>query len=402
MRPLLARVAFAIALLLAVPELLARGVFPLPEVLNFDRSAYSHMGFAPGGHQLTSLGHASFRWASDPDGFEFVHALNLYGFRDETWLLAKRRGTTRVAFVGDSFVEGFSAPCEDTIPRRFAELARRRGEALESLNLGVGGGSLESYGRLLRDALPLFRPDAVILVLFANDVVEKRLPSDWRKDALVPQRSSAWTPRLGSVAARLAAGRRVPRRWIEPPFDFLPRVPDPRNPWSDGRRAGSLAFVEPEIARAARHGRFNPMLPEALPWFAKALARAVDLTPWLRGFREHSHALGAAFGVVYLPTKMQVSDRYRPFVARYSPPGSAVSLTGPLYQQHARKLAADCAALGLPFLDLTPSLRAKDADAALYWSYDDHLRPRGYRVVAERISDWWQQGWGRLRPEDPK
>ena len=69
MRSLLARVAFAIALLLAVQELLARAVFPLPEVLNFDRSAYSHMGFAPGGRQPTSLGHASFTWASDPDGF---------------------------------------------------------------------------------------------------------------------------------------------------------------------------------------------------------------------------------------------------------------------------------------------------------------------------------------------
>jgi len=391
MRPLLLRIAFALALLLALQELLARAVFPLPEVANFDRSAYSHMGFAPGGHQPTSLGHASFTWASDPDGFEFVHALNLYGFRDEEWRLARRDGVTRVAFVGDSFVEGFSAPLDDTIPRVFAELAGRRGQHIEALNLGVGGGTLPSYTRLLRDALPLFRPDAVVLVLFANDVVEKRLPGDWREGALVPERTSPWRPRLAYVAHRLAAGGRVPLRWVEPPFDFLPIVPDPRNPWSDGRRAGELAFVAPEIARAARNGRFNPMLPDAMPWFERALRRPVDLAPHLRAFRDHARSLDADLGVVYLPTKMQVSDRYLESIARYSPPGSAVPLTGSVYQRHARELADVCRKLELPYLDLTPVLREGEESAALYWDYDDHLRPRGYRTSAAALLDWWER-----------
>jgi hypothetical protein len=402
MRPLLLRIAFALTLLLVVQELLARAVFPLPEVLNFDRAAYSHLGFAPGGHQPTSLGHASFTWASDPDGFEFVHALNLYGFRDETWPLTKRAGSIRVAFVGDSFVEGFSAPPEDTIPRVFGERARAAGETVETLNLGVGGGSLPSYARLLRDALPLFRPDAVVLVLFANDVVEKRLADDWLAGTLVPERTRAWMPRLVRVGRRLAAGERAPRRWTEPPFAFLPAVPDPRNPWSDGRRAGALAYVEPEIARAARNGRFNPMLPEAMPWFAKALPRPVDLAPWLRAFRDYTQTQGAALGVVYLPSKMQVSNRYLPAIARYSPPGSAVSLLGPEYQRHARELAETCAQLDLPFLDLTPALRERDAEAASYWSYDDHMLPAGYREAAARIHDWWQLGWADQRPGEPR
>ena len=63
-RPLLLRIALALLLLLLVQEGLARAVFPLPEVLNFDRSAYSWLGFAPGGNQPTSLGNASFTWAS--------------------------------------------------------------------------------------------------------------------------------------------------------------------------------------------------------------------------------------------------------------------------------------------------------------------------------------------------
>ena len=391
MRPLVLRIAFSLGTLLAVLELLARVVFPLPEVANFDRSAYSHMGFAPGGHQPTSLGHASFTWASDPDGFEFVHALNLYGFRDDTWPLAKQAGATRVAFVGDSFVEGFSAAGEDTIPVVFETLAREKGRRVEALNLGVGGGTLESYTKLLRDTLPLFRPDTLILVLFANDVIEKRLPPGWLDDPLVPLRPSLWQPRLAWLASQLVAGERLPRRWTEAPFAFLPIVPDPRNPWTDGKRAGELVFVEPSLARAARDGRFNPMLPDAMPWFARALVRPVDLAPHLRAFRDHARELGADFGVVYLPTKMQVSDRYLPFVAEYSPPGSAISLTADRYQRHARALAATTKALGVPFLDLTPVLRAEDAARPLYWDYDDHLRPDGYRTSAAAIFDWWER-----------
>ena len=111
----------------------------------------------------------------------------------------------------------------------------------------------------------------------------------------------------------------------------------------------------------------------------------------LRAFRDRARELGAGLSVVYLPTKMQVSDRYLRFIARYSPPGSAVSLTGDAYQRHARELAATTRALGLPFLDLTPALRKHDEGDPAYWPYDDHLRPRGYRAVAAAIHEWWEE-----------
>ena len=93
---LLAAVFFLVLLEIAV-----RAVFPLHEAPGFDRANYSHMGFTPGADSPSALGHASFTWASDPDGFAFDHGLNLYGFRDREWTLAKPPGTTRVAFVGE-------------------------------------------------------------------------------------------------------------------------------------------------------------------------------------------------------------------------------------------------------------------------------------------------------------
>lgn len=373
-------------------ELVLRAVFPLPEVSDFDRGSYSHLGVTPdatpGAERRSSLGHRSFTWASDPDGFETVHALNLYGFRDREWSLAKPPGATRVAFIGDSFVEGFSVPVEDSIPAVFRGLA---GERVDVLNLGVGGADLPTYARLLRDALPLFHPDAVVLVLFANDILPTRFEAEWLEDARAPQYTSPWTPRLVYVVRRLRAGLWTPRRWIEPPFPFLPAVPDPRNPWSDGRTAGRLeAFVAADVARAIRAGRFNPVLVDYLPWFRRQLVRELSIAEHLAAFARKAASLGASLRVVYIPTKNQVSDRYLAAEARFSPPGSVGSLLGERFQVQARILAQSCADNDLPFLDLTPALREREVAAGpLYWDYDDHMRPVGYRAAAELIHTWW-------------
>ena len=384
----LKRILLAAVFFLVLQEIVVRAVFPLPEALGFDRAGYSQMGFTPGAETPSSLAHLSFRWASDPDGFAFVHALNLYGFRDREWTLETPAGASRVAFVGDSFVEGFSAPAEDTIPAVFAVLA---GDSVDVLNLGLGGGDLPAYARLLRDAVPLFRPDDVILVIFANDVLPTRFDPAWLTAALEPERPSAWAPRLQYVVRRLAAGRWVPRRWTEPPFEFLPSVPDPRNPWSDGRRAGRLeAFVAPDVARAIRAGRFNPVLVDYLPWFGRHLRRPFEIEDHLVALRDFLEERNAFLWVVYVPTKNQVSDRYLETQARFSPPESVISLMGPEFQVQAALLGETCRALGVAFLDLTPALRKAEAEAGpLYWSYDDHMRSAGYREVAKLVYAWW-------------
>ena len=183
----------------------------------------------------------------------------------------------------------------------------------------------------------------------------------------------------------------MPRRWNEPPFEFLPSVPDPRNPWSDGRTAGRLeAFVEPDVARAIRAGRFNPMLVDALPWFGQHLQRPFDIEDHLVALRDFLEERSASLWVVYVPTKHQVSNRYLETQARFSPPESLVSLMGPEFQVQAGLLGETCRERGIPFLDLTPTLRAAEARGApLYWSYDDHMRPAGYREVGALVYTWW-------------
>lgn len=383
---LVARALFAIVGFLVLQEIATRAVFPLAEIDGFDRGHYSHMGFTPDDADPIALGHLSFTWRSEPDGFAFVHALNLYGFRDVEWQRAAPAGRPRVAFLGDSFVEGFSAPAEDSIPAR----VRAVRPDLDVLNLGIGGGDLPAYARLLRDTLAIFAPDEVVLVLFANDVLPVALDPAWADEAPSFDASNPLRPRALHVIERLRAGLWTPRRWHEPPFEFLPAVPDPRNPWSDGRTAGRLqAFVEADIAKAIREGAFNPMLVDALPWFERHLQRPHSIAAHIEAFAAHAARQDARLRIVYIPTKNQVSNRYLEAQARFSPPESVTSQTGEAFQTHARLLARDCRGAGVPFLDLTETLRSAEAEGrALYWDYDDHMRPEGYRLAAERIAGW--------------
>jgi len=382
-------VLVATLLFLALQELALRWVFPLPAVLGFDRGDYSPLEPGASEARPASLGHASFIWASQPDGYAIEHRLNLHGFRDTEWTLRPQPGLRRVAFIGDSFVEGFGSENPDTLPAAFAGAVAERSVDVEALNLGVGGAGFSRYAWLVRDALPLLRPRDAILVLYANDLV----PEPWDPSALEqgPEfpRTNAWQPRLLHVLRERAARGQVPRRWHTEPFSYLPAVPDPRNPWSHERASARYADkVSPAIADAMREGRFNPALVNWFGWAGEALAKPVDWTPHLRALDAYAREQGTRLFLVYLPSKSQVTDRYMDFQAEYAP--GARSLTDDEYQLHARWLARSSAATGLAFLDLTPKLRAAESeDPELYWRYDDHLRPRGYQRVGRWIAEWW-------------
>jgi len=393
MRSVVLRVFFALVLFALLQEGVLRAVFPLREVLNFDRFSYSlleeHVEKLP----FRSLGHSAFSWASDPDGFEFVHRLNLYGFRDDDWPLRATPGVLRVAFVGDSLVEGFSAAAEDAIPEVFERLARERGLRLETLNLGVGGAGLPEYERIIRDSVPLFRPDVVILVFYANDLdAPPRFDPGRLEGAPEPEFANAWEPRLLYVLRNVRKRQPVPRRWTGRPFPYLEAVPDPRNPYSSEAMAIELeARVAPHIAEAMKRGRLNPWMASRFPGARDLLLRTVYITPHLSAIDEYVERFGSELFVVYLPLREQLSDRYLPFAVELSAWGSVTSLMGEEFQEHARYLGRSCADLGVPFLDLTPGLRRLEAGGpALYWNYDDHLRGRGYRAAAELIFDWWR------------
>jgi hypothetical protein len=222
----------------------------------------------------------------------------------------------------------------------------------------------------------------VVLVLYANDLPAPELDASSLATPLAPRPPRSW-PRVLEVARRIVKGIHVPRRWHARPFPFLPATPDPRNPWT--ANAPAFDFVDPRIADCMRRGTFNPFVVDLASHYARTLAVPIDPLPLVRALRDHVRARGATLRLAYVPCPYQVSDRYLPFVALYSR-RPVRSLVGDELQQHERALARACASLEVPFLPLTDELRAKDAVTPLYWDHDEHMRPEGYRVVAERLA----------------
>jgi hypothetical protein len=381
--------ALLLSLVLAFQEAVVRAVFPLPEVTNFNRvnyAAFAREGASSFLAKRQPAMNAAFLWNSEPDHASFVSHLNLYGFRDRQWKVAPSRGTERVMFVGDSLTEGFMAADDETIARGYEMAA---GKSSEAMNCGIGGNGIPEYLALIHDAVPLFRPRRLIVVLYAND-----LPLT---DAVPPRKtlplrsSSAWEPRLLQILGRAARHEPVPRRWHSPPVLFVPVVPDPLNPWSNP--PPEFARVDPALAEAMRKGAFNPFVVDVLNKAATALREPVELSETLRQLQSFARGHGSELRLVYLPFSTQVSDRYVPFQQKYATQHEVRSLRGPEFQIHQESLRRSCAKLSLPFLDLTPLLRrAEENGEHLYWDFDEHLRGATYTRVGATISRWVKTG----------
>jgi lysophospholipase L1-like esterase len=96
--------------------------------------------------------------------------INSHGFRDKDYQLQKPAGTSRVAIIGDSVAFGNSLRPDESFVRRFDELARQRGRAVEVLNLALGGYDTLQEVATLEDIGLQFAPDVVVVGYVVNDV----------------------------------------------------------------------------------------------------------------------------------------------------------------------------------------------------------------------------------------
>jgi len=374
--------------LFAFQELLFRFVFPLPEISNFNRINYSMLVRDASEEQTLSLSNAAFTWASVPDGAEFVHHLNLYGFRDKTWSV---KGGKRVMFVGDSFVEGFMAADDETIPRGFESAARAYGEELETINLGTGASGIADYLDVIRDAVPIFQPQTVVLVIYANDFGGDKTAIKQLDTDTTAKRTNPYIPRLYSVIAGLVRGDSVATHWPKKPFLFLPTAGSGRSPLHDEafvERIGS--FVSPEILESMKEGMFNPFVVNEYTNYEAFLSRPTELPRIVEATKNYIEAQGSKLVVVHIPYKGQVSDHYREYTKQYDENKAPASLMGDKYQLHASLLAAECTRLGVPFLDMNDFLRKRETGGErMYWDYDEHMKAAAYLATGEEIYRFW-------------
>ncbi len=105
-----------------------------------------------------------------------VHRTNAFGFLGDEITLEKEKGTFRILVLGDSFTEAFQVPREKNfcgqLQSYLNDLPDKKYKKIEVLNAGVSGYSPLNHYLSFKREFAKFKPDLVLVQLFANDVFE--------------------------------------------------------------------------------------------------------------------------------------------------------------------------------------------------------------------------------------
>lgn len=99
-------------------------------------------------------------------GIEF--RVNSAGFRDKPYRTHKG-DKKRILFVGDSLTYGWLIPLEDTYHKQLEKILLDRGYKVETMGMGVVGYNLIQEYFLIKEKVPKFNPDLLVLQMGPND-----------------------------------------------------------------------------------------------------------------------------------------------------------------------------------------------------------------------------------------
>lgn len=373
-----------VLVLLLFQELVLRFCFPIPEISNFDRVNYSALD----SNQVTQkhLRNRTYFWQSSLDtDAVFDHYMNQYGFRDKEWTVKKKPSQKRVFFVGDSFTEGIMAEQGNDLVSWYESAANANGQRIDVMNAGMMGVGMNSYLQLIVDAVPIFKPDAVVLMLYANDFSERKIVLP--KSRIQVKYYNFWKPRLWEIVSQMKAGYPLLFRWSLKRSPFLPAVPAANNPFTS-REAELAPHVKPEILEAMKSGTFNCFVFNQIMYQEQVLKKPLSHYHSISFLKDFLHEQGTELLVSYIPYRAQVTSDYYRFeqsLCQIACP-KELDLTTDQYQVHRTRLAEDCESLGVSFIDCYDTiLSEEDKGNQLYWNYDDHMRVKGYRILGETL-----------------
>jgi lysophospholipase L1-like esterase len=319
--------------------------------------------------------------------FKVESHINNLGFRDRDFSLAKTR-RFRLMAIGDSFTYGWGVPAEDSWPKILEKRLVAQGYDVEVANLGQPGASPTDYAKTALQAIPLLKPDLVIVGLLQGDDL-----------------AQAFYDEVGSVE-RL---KRVVR-WLYPHFLEMwhrsgnHHAVDLSLVWKAQAREMLVEFNPDERARFGRidseiqslfvAGQLNPALvnlavrlPEYLrkplelesPGVQRAIA---SLSSELGRIRKASERSQARVIVVSVPLGVYISPRK---LETYGQTGFRVE------KEMLKTTGMDEAArdasfrAGIEFYEVTRQFREAAGRRDLFFKLDGHFNPAGCRVFAESI-----------------
>lgn len=314
------------------------------------------------------------------------YRINSRGLRDRERAPEPLPGTTRLLVLGDSFAEGFSVAFEDSLSQVLERSLTRSACPVEVVNAGTVGYSSDQELLFFRQQGHGYRPRVVVLFFYYNDILYNARASvgpapkpllKFRAGAFVVT-NAPLSPPAAAKTARVA--------WRSEALEWL--------------RERLLESAPRAYGVVARTGLWPPIeKPRAgteLEVYSRAPSREVQ-DAWaqtvniLRALRSSVEEAGGRLLVVYVPSKMEVSDRdWSLTQARYQ-----VDDTTWDRGRIARLLLEAGRWSGFPVVDPTEALRRQNRSGyPPYHAGGGHWNTVGHAVAALEVerflaaNDW--------------
>jgi len=322
-------------------------------------------------------------------------AINSRGLRDPE-RGAGPRDVPRVLALGDSFVEGYTVPLEDTVTQALERALGSAGCRSEVINAGTGGYSTDQEYLFYREEGVRYAPEVVLLFFFHNDVPANAQVNYFgaRKPrfvsgagGLVPLNLPLSPPAGRKPAAEPPADGGPPQRWHGSAF----------LEWMRQRLAGGAPATYNQLARLGWWPRLRREPTDALQVYQRSPPPRVS-EGWrvtralLAELQAEVTRHGSRLLLVYVPNRFEVDD------GAWARSREVYGMDEGGWDRHApaERLRTMAGKLRLPLVDLTPPLRAAQGALAppTYFQLDGHWTARGHRVAAQALaSRLTEPGW---------
>ena len=324
--------------------------------------------------------------------FSYQARINNLGFRDRDFA-ARRTGAARVLALGDSFTYGWGVDAEDSWPKAMELEFRRGGLNVEVANLGAPGAGPREYARLAERAIPLLRPDVIVVgVLQADDLFQaaeskpeqsptskQRVLRDFR--ALYPNLMQMVSP-VESKQVHVSK-EEMRETWKNQVRDFLGQMTAPEkarfeNLPSPVRAAYQAGALNPGLLyMAMRHGEF---LVDTCDVAGKGRRGIEETAKELAKIRQYAERAHAELVVVPVPYRAYVSQ---PDVAAMAELGFHVEDGMIAWSTPDEAIQEACRGAQVQFISVTGDFRERGRANELYFELDGHLNKAGHSAFGE-------------------
>jgi hypothetical protein len=343
--------------------------------------------------------------------FTYTAHINSLGLRGRE--LKPNPGVFRIAAIGDSFTYGWGVEEEQSWLRLLEKNLRDKGYNVEMVNLGKPGAGPPFYAELAEKALPVVRPDLVLVIMHQGDdlagsgkegleKLEKqkqqgggaagklarvvypnitRMLRDARLNRLGDKRSQEAPPQKSSAEDN--------RRWTENTArnEILAKMPPEKKAVFD--------TIDPKVREAFMRGMFNPYMVNLAMDNPRFYIMPMMLDdPWVKDCIDHmagqlgrienaAKDVGATVAVLTIPDGVYVNDAAQKNITRVGYEIDPKLMTAENADGGVRRA---CDKAGLPFFTASKGFVDRASETDLFYELDSHPTPKGHALYADLIT----------------